>query len=162
MLSIFRRLMKNEQGATAIEYVLIASLSARPASNNFYQCYKLCIVPVPLRTTLQSSSSGMKLMLSFLRRFRGDQRGNVHRIRVDRLFDRHHGDRSDDDPRSHAPEPLRACSRDAAMMSGFIAFIQRLVANQRGAMYVEYSSLLLLFVIAAIAVLTDQGGFVPK
>jgi pilus assembly protein Flp/PilA len=26
MLSIFRRLMKNEQGATAIEYVLIASL----------------------------------------------------------------------------------------------------------------------------------------
>jgi len=47
-------------------------------------------------------------------------------------------------------------------MSGFIAFIQRLVANQRGAMYVEYSSLLLLFVIAAIAVLADQGGFVPK
>jgi pilus assembly protein Flp/PilA len=26
MLSIFRRLMKNEQGATAIEYTLIASL----------------------------------------------------------------------------------------------------------------------------------------
>jgi pilus assembly protein Flp/PilA len=26
MLSIFRRLMQNEQGATAIEYVLIASL----------------------------------------------------------------------------------------------------------------------------------------
>ena len=26
MLSIFRRLMKNEEGATAIEYVLIASL----------------------------------------------------------------------------------------------------------------------------------------
>ena len=26
MLSIFRRLIKNEQGATAIEYVLIASL----------------------------------------------------------------------------------------------------------------------------------------
>jgi pilus assembly protein Flp/PilA len=26
MLSIFRRLMKNEKGATAIEYVLIASL----------------------------------------------------------------------------------------------------------------------------------------
>ena len=26
MLSIFHRLMKNEQGATAIEYVLIASL----------------------------------------------------------------------------------------------------------------------------------------
>lgn len=28
MLSIFRRLMKNEQGATAIEYTLIASLIA--------------------------------------------------------------------------------------------------------------------------------------
>jgi len=47
-------------------------------------------------------------------------------------------------------------------MSSFIAYIQRLVADQRGAMFVEYSSLLLLFAIAAIAVLTDQGGFVPK
>lgn len=28
MLSIFRRIMKNEQGATAIEYTLIASLIA--------------------------------------------------------------------------------------------------------------------------------------
>ena len=28
MLSIFRRLMKNERGATAIEYTLIASLIA--------------------------------------------------------------------------------------------------------------------------------------
>ncbi len=28
MLSIFRRLMKNDQGATAIEYTLIASLIA--------------------------------------------------------------------------------------------------------------------------------------
>ena len=28
MLSIFRRLMKNEKGATAIEYTLIASLIA--------------------------------------------------------------------------------------------------------------------------------------
>jgi len=28
MLSIFRRFMKNEQGATAIEYTLIASLIA--------------------------------------------------------------------------------------------------------------------------------------
>ena len=28
MLSVFRRLMKNEQGATAIEYTLIASLIA--------------------------------------------------------------------------------------------------------------------------------------
>jgi hypothetical protein len=29
-------------------------------------------------------------------------------------------------------------------------------------MFVEYTSLLLLFAIAAIAVLTDHGGFVPK
>ena len=47
-------------------------------------------------------------------------------------------------------------------MSRFIAYIQRLVADQRGAMFVEYSSLLLLFAIAAIAVLTDHGGSVPK
>jgi len=47
-------------------------------------------------------------------------------------------------------------------MSSFIAYIQRLVADQRGAMFVEYSSLLLLFAIAAIAVLTDHGGYVPK
>jgi Flp pilus assembly pilin Flp len=47
-------------------------------------------------------------------------------------------------------------------MSSFIAYIQRLVADQRGAMFVEYSSLLLLFVIAAIAVLTDHSGFIPK
>jgi Flp pilus assembly pilin Flp len=36
------------------------------------------------------------------------------------------------------------------------------VADQRGAMFVEYSSLLLLFVIATIAVLTDNSGFIPK
>jgi Flp pilus assembly pilin Flp len=36
------------------------------------------------------------------------------------------------------------------------------MADQRGAMFVEYTSLLLLFAIAAIAVLTDNGGFVPK
>jgi Flp pilus assembly pilin Flp len=47
-------------------------------------------------------------------------------------------------------------------MSSFIAYLQRLMADQRGAMFVEYTSLLLLFVIAAIAVLTDNGGFVPK
>jgi Flp pilus assembly pilin Flp len=47
-------------------------------------------------------------------------------------------------------------------MSSFIAYLRRLMANQRGAMFVEYSSLLLLFAIAAIAVLTDHGGFVPK
>ena len=47
-------------------------------------------------------------------------------------------------------------------MSSFIAYIQRLAADQRGAMFVEYSSLLLLFAIAAIAVLTDHGGYIPK
>jgi Flp pilus assembly pilin Flp len=47
-------------------------------------------------------------------------------------------------------------------MSSLLAYLQRLVADQRGAMFVEYSSLLLLFAIAAIAVLTDHGGFVPK
>lgn len=35
MLSIFRRLMKNDQGATAIEYTLIASLIAVAAVTAF-------------------------------------------------------------------------------------------------------------------------------
>lgn len=35
MLSIFRRLMKNEQGATAIEYTLIAALIAVAAITAF-------------------------------------------------------------------------------------------------------------------------------
>jgi pilus assembly protein Flp/PilA len=35
MLSIFRRLMKNERGATAIEYTLIASLIAVAAITAF-------------------------------------------------------------------------------------------------------------------------------
>jgi Flp/Fap pilin component len=35
MLSIFRRLMKNEHGATAIEYTLIASLIAIAASSRW-------------------------------------------------------------------------------------------------------------------------------
>ncbi|HEV7544367.1 MAG TPA: Flp family type IVb pilin [Reyranella sp.] len=35
MLSIFRRLMKNEHGATAIEYTLIASLIAVAAITAF-------------------------------------------------------------------------------------------------------------------------------
>jgi Flp pilus assembly pilin Flp len=47
-------------------------------------------------------------------------------------------------------------------MSRLIAYLQRLIADRRGAMFVEYTSLLLLFAIAAIAVLTDHGGFVPK
>jgi pilus assembly protein Flp/PilA len=37
MLSIFRRLMKNERGATAIEYTLIASLIAVAAITAFTQ-----------------------------------------------------------------------------------------------------------------------------
>jgi Flp pilus assembly pilin Flp len=47
-------------------------------------------------------------------------------------------------------------------MSTIITYARRLLADQRGAMYVEYSSLLLLFAIAAIAVLTDHGGVIPK
>ena len=38
-------------------------------------------------------------------------------------------------------------------------FLSRLAADQRGAMYVEYSSLLLLVAIAALAVLANHGGF---
>ncbi len=47
-------------------------------------------------------------------------------------------------------------------MSSFIAHIQRLVADQRGAMFVEYTSLLLLFAIAAVAVLANDAGVIPK
>jgi Flp pilus assembly pilin Flp len=47
-------------------------------------------------------------------------------------------------------------------MSSFIAYVCRLAADQRGAMFVEYSSLLLLIAIAALAVLADHGGFVPN
>jgi Flp pilus assembly pilin Flp len=43
-----------------------------------------------------------------------------------------------------------------------VRFIARLAADQRGAMYVEYSSLLLLVAIAALAVLANHGGFVPN
>ena len=39
MLSIFRRLMKNEHGATAIEYTLIASLIAVAAIAAFTSCW---------------------------------------------------------------------------------------------------------------------------
>ena len=47
-------------------------------------------------------------------------------------------------------------------MSRVIAFTRRLVADRRGAMYVEYTSLLLLFAIAAVAVLAHKGGFGPN
>jgi hypothetical protein len=44
-------------------------------------------------------------------------------------------------------------------MSRFIVHLSRLGADQGGAMYVEYSSLLLLVAIAALAVLANHGGF---
>ena len=43
-------------------------------------------------------------------------------------------------------------------MSRVIAYARRLVADRRGAMYVEYTSLLLLVAIAAVAVLANHGG----
>jgi Flp pilus assembly pilin Flp len=43
-------------------------------------------------------------------------------------------------------------------MSKVIAYARRLVADRRGTMYVEYTSLLLLIAIAAIAVLANHGG----
>jgi Flp pilus assembly pilin Flp len=47
-------------------------------------------------------------------------------------------------------------------MSKVIAHARRLIADRRGAMYVEYTSLLLLVAIAAIAVLANHGGGVPN
>ena len=44
-------------------------------------------------------------------------------------------------------------------MSRFMACLRRLSTDQAGAMYVEYSSLLLLIAIAALAVLANHGGF---
>ena len=44
------------------------------------------------------------------------------------------------------------------MISGLMVYARRLVADRRGAMYVEYTSLLLLIAIAAVAVLANQGG----
>jgi Flp pilus assembly pilin Flp len=46
-------------------------------------------------------------------------------------------------------------------MSSIVAHAQRLLADQRGTMFVEYSSLLLLVAIAALAVLTQAGGGLP-
>jgi hypothetical protein len=43
-------------------------------------------------------------------------------------------------------------------MSRFIACLKRLSTDRVGAMYVEYSSLLLLGAIAALAVLANPGG----
>jgi Flp pilus assembly pilin Flp len=43
-------------------------------------------------------------------------------------------------------------------MFRIIAYARRLIADRHGAMYVEYTSLLLLVAIAAIAVLANHGG----
>jgi Flp pilus assembly pilin Flp len=47
-------------------------------------------------------------------------------------------------------------------MSRVVAYARRLIADRRGAMYVEYTSLLLLVAIAAIAVLANHNGVVPN
>ena len=39
---------------------------------------------------------------------------------------------------------------------------RRLLGDQRGTVFVEYSSLLLLLAIAAVALLSDGGGFVAR
>ena len=43
-------------------------------------------------------------------------------------------------------------------MSRIIAHLRRISADRVGTMYVEYSSLLLLVAIAALAVLANHGG----
>jgi len=43
-------------------------------------------------------------------------------------------------------------------MSKVLGYARRLIADRRGTMYVEYTSLLLLVAIAAIAVLANHGG----
>ena len=43
-------------------------------------------------------------------------------------------------------------------MSKVIDYARRFVADRRGAMYVEYTSLLLLVAIAALAVLANYAG----
>src|SRR5258707_10848875 len=88
--------------------------------------------------------------------------GHDHRILVDRLPDQHRRDRGADDRRpDHAELPWQHGQR-VALMSSFIAHIQRLVADQRGSMLLEYTSVLLLFAIAAVAVLANDAGVIPK
>jgi len=43
-------------------------------------------------------------------------------------------------------------------MSGLLARARRLLADSRGAMFVEYSSLVLLVALAGITVLSQWGG----
>jgi hypothetical protein len=47
-------------------------------------------------------------------------------------------------------------------MSTVIAFARRLAADRRGSVYVGYTSLLLLFALAAVAVLAHHGSFGPN
>ena len=47
-------------------------------------------------------------------------------------------------------------------MSRVLSYARRLIADRRGTMYVEYTSLLLLVAIAAIAVLANHGGSPPN
>ena len=47
-------------------------------------------------------------------------------------------------------------------MSKIITYVRRLIADRRGTMYVEYTSLLLLIAIAAIAVLANHGSGMPN
>jgi Flp pilus assembly pilin Flp len=42
-------------------------------------------------------------------------------------------------------------------MTTIAACLRRLIADRHGSMYVEYTSLLLLFAIAAVAVLANRG-----
>ncbi len=46
-------------------------------------------------------------------------------------------------------------------MSSIVAHAQRLLVDQRGTMLVEYSSLVLLIAIAALAILSQAGGGLP-
>jgi Flp pilus assembly pilin Flp len=46
-------------------------------------------------------------------------------------------------------------------MSALLARSRRLLADQRGAMFVEYSSLTLLVALAAIVMLWQWGGKTP-
>jgi Flp pilus assembly pilin Flp len=43
-------------------------------------------------------------------------------------------------------------------MSAFLSRTRRLLADQRGAVFVEYSSLALLVAIGAVALLSQWGG----
>lgn len=48
------------------------------------------------------------------------------------------------------------------MLAALVHRARRLLGDQRGTVFVEYSSLLLLLAIAAVALLSDGGGFIPR